>query len=83
MRVVYHTRGFTNRRALCLIKMERADKAPRELEKVLASPGKEGNVKALYLMGKAKRMMREFLTKICMVEVFSSSPISFNRRSIR
>ena len=41
--------------------MERADKASRELEKVLASAGKEGNVKALYLMGKAKRMMREFL----------------------
>lgn len=47
-------------RALCLIRMERADKASRELEKVLASAGKEGNVKALYLMGKAKRMMRHF-----------------------
>ena len=51
-----------NRRALCLIKMERADKAPRELEKVLAAAGQEGNVKALYLMGKAKRMTREFFT---------------------
>ena len=43
--------------------MERADKAPRELEKVLASAGNEGNVKALYLMGKAKRIMREFHKK--------------------
>ena len=41
--------------------MERADKATRELEKVLsAAAGKEENVKALYLMGKAKRMMRKF-----------------------
>lgn len=48
-------------RALCLIKMERADKATRELEKVLsAAAGKEENVKALYLMGKAKRMMRYY-----------------------
>ena len=42
--------------------MERADKATRELEKVLsaaAAAGKEDNVKALYLMGKAKRMMRK------------------------
>ena len=34
-------------RALCLIKMERADKA-------------SGNVKTLYLMGKARRMMRHY-----------------------
>ena len=44
--------------------MERADKAPRELEKVLGAAGQEGNVKALYLMGKAKRMTREFFTLV-------------------
>ena len=44
--------------------MERADKALRELEKVLGAAGQEGNVKALYLMGKAKRMTREFFTLV-------------------
>ena len=67
MNVDYHLGLYnthTNLRALCLIKMERADKAPRELEKVLAAAGQEGNVKALYLMGKAKRMTREFFTLV-------------------
>ena len=74
---------YTNLRALCLIKMERADKASRELEKFLASAGNEGNVKALYLMGKAKRMMREFLTMIGIVAgFFSNSPILSKRRSL-